>query len=300
MKYLIKDYEYFLKRERGLSDKTVEAYLTDVNQFSDFLEKYHNFKNFNNLEKKHILGFLRSIKKKLSDASYARKVTSIKNFVSFLFKEDEIDEDYSLQLESPKIAKTIPDVLSIREVNEILKAIPKDTPLGIRNLALIELIYGSGLRVSELLDLKLEDIHLNNQYIRVLGKGDKERIVPITEIAVRAIKDYLNNSRDYLVKKKNIMYLFVNNQGNQLSRQGFHKILKGLATDASIETNVSPHTLRHSFATHLLENGIDLRTLQTILGHEDISTTQIYTHLSQRHLKDVYLKTHPRAKKERE
>ena len=300
MKYLLKDYEYYLKQEKGRSKNTVDAYLRDLNQYKDFLSKYHQINKPKYIEKKHIDGYLKSVSKKMSSASVARKLTAIKSFHHFLLLEKEVDIDVTKTFSTPKIAKKLPKVLSVDEVVSLLEKVDKSDPLGLRNKALLELVYGSGLRVSELLEIKTEDIHLNQAYILVHGKGQKERIVPISDMAVLAIRKYMIDGREQLLKDQTSNYLFLNQIGSSLSRQGFFKLLKKLASDAGIETECSPHTLRHSFATHLLENGMDLRTLQTLLGHEDISTTQIYTHISQKRIKEVYLNAHPRAKKEEE
>ncbi len=298
MKYILKDYEYYLKQEKGRSENTVSAYMRDLKQYQDFFEKYYHITDVRDIQKKHIEGYLKSISKKLSSKSVARKLTAIKSFHHFLYIEKEVKSDISVKFSTPKIAKTLPKVLSIDEVVKILEQVDKTDALGLRNKALLELVYGSGLRVSELLGIKIEDIHLNQSYILVHGKGQKERIVPISDMSVIAIRKYMIDGRETLLKDHNSSYLFINNQGNSLSRQGFFKLLKKFAKDAGVETECSPHTLRHSFATHLLENGMDLRTLQTLLGHEDISTTQIYTHISQKRIKEVYLSAHPRAQKE--
>ena len=299
MKYIVKDYEYYLKKERGLSNNTINSYLNDINQYILFLDKYHNIKTPKKLTKKVLDNYLKNLRSKFSSASYARKLTSIKAFYKFLHLENEIEEDEAKTIESPKTKKTLPQVLTVDEVNNLFNIIDNNTPLGLRNTALLEFIYGSGLRVSELLNIALKDLHLNDSYITVVGKGDKERMVPISRSAVLACRKYLISGREELLKT-NTNYLFINNNGTKLSRQGFHKVLKGLAVDAGVEIDISAHTLRHSFATHLLENGMDLRTLQILLGHEDISTTQIYTHISNKRLSEVYEKTHPRAKKEGE
>lgn len=297
MKFIVKDFEYYLKKEKGLSSNTIKNYLSDIEQYITFLDKYHNIKAPKHLTKKVLDNYLKNIRLKFLSASYARKLTAIKSFYKFLQLENEIEIDEAKTIEAPKAVKKLPQVLTVEEVNNLFKSIDNNTPLGLRNTALLEFIYGSGLRVSELLNITLKDLHLNDSYVEIIGKGDKERFVPISRSAVYACRRYLNYGREKLLKKNN-NYLFINNNGSQLSRQGFHKILKGLAVDASIEINISAHTLRHSFATHLLENGMDLRTLQTLLGHEDISTTQIYTHISNKRLSEVYEKTHPRAKKE--
>jgi integrase/recombinase XerD len=298
MKYLIKDFEYYLKKEKGSSKNTVSSYLRDLKQYQIFLEKYHNITQPKHITKKHIEGYLKSLNKKLSGKTIARKLSSIKSFHHFLLIENEVAFDITKDFQSPKIEKKLPKVLSIDEVVAILEQVDKQTDLGLRNKALLELIYGSGLRVSELLDIKIEDIHLNQSYVIVHGKGDKERMVPISDMANIALRKYMVESRENLLKDKHTNHLFLNQNGTRLSRQGFFKILKKIASDANVSVDCSPHTLRHSFATHLLENGMDLRTLQTLLGHEDISTTQIYTHISQKRIKEIYQKAHPRAKEE--
>ncbi len=298
MKYILKDYEYYLKNEKGSSPNTRESYLRDLNQYALFIEKNYGVKKPNEIDKKHIEGFLRSLKRTVSTKSLARKLTAIKSFHHFLWIEKEVDMDVAKGFAAPKIEKSLPQVLSVDEVVAILEQVDKTKPLGLRNMALLELIYGSGLRVSELLDIEMEDIHLNQNYIIVKGKGSKERVVPISDMSAIALRNYIIKGRDQLLINLKTPYLFVNQKGVRLSRQGFFKLLKKLAHDAGVETECSPHTLRHSFATHLLENGMDLRTLQTLLGHEDISTTQIYTHISQKRIKEIYKSAHPRAKEE--
>ncbi len=301
MNYLINDYAYYLTNERGLSKNTLSAYIKDLEDYRSFLERYHKINKVDLIEAKHIEGYLKSLRNHdISPKSQARKLTSIKSFHSFLLIEKEVDFNVALQIKSPKLEKSLPSVLSIDEVVSLLNIITKNTDLGLRNLALIELVYGSGLRVSELLNIKLSDIHMTQSYVIVTGKGSKERMVPISDMAVIAIRNYLVKSRDNLLAEKTD-YLFVNKDGKPLSRIGFFKVLKKLAKDAGLDASkISPHTLRHSFATHLLENGIDLRSLQNLLGHEDISTTQIYTHISQQRLRSVYQNSHPRAKENKE
>lgn len=298
MKYILKDFEYYLKNEKGSSLNTILSYMRDLEQYRQFLETYHDIKKPKEIEKKHIEGFLRSMKKKVSTKSLARKLTAIKSFHHFLMLEKEVESDVAKAFEAPKIEKSLPKVLSVDEVVRLLETIDHTKPLGLRNAALLELIYGSGLRVTELLSIEMKDIHLNQGYVIVSGKGSKERMVPVSDMALIALRNYIVKSRDVLLGDKKSSYLFVNHIGESLSRVGFFKILQKMSKEAGIETECSPHTLRHSFATHLLENGMDLRTLQTLLGHEDISTTQIYTHISQKRIKDIYKEAHPRAKEE--
>lgn len=298
MKYLIKDFQYYLEREKGAANHTVSAYLRDLEQYRLFLEKYHQLKNPQQIQEKHLDGFIKSLNKRLSNKTVARKLASIRSFHQFLLREKEVNDDITKSFSTPKVKATLPTVLTVDQVVRLLEEVDKQTPLGLRNKALIELIYGSGLRVSELLDITLEDIHLNQGYLMVHGKGSKDRMVPLSDMASIAIRKYMLEARSILLKDQKTKTLFLNQYGRSLSRQGFFKVLKQLAKDAGIEEECSPHTLRHSFATHLLENGMDLRTLQALLGHEDISTTQIYTHISQKRIKEVYEKTHPRAKEE--
>ncbi|MDY0316567.1 MAG: site-specific tyrosine recombinase XerD [Acholeplasmatales bacterium] len=296
MIFLKNEYGYYLKREKGLSENTIDAYLRDITQYITFLEKYRKLKRVEQIDKSDIQAYLKSLKNKdLSAKSTSRKLSSIKGFHQFLLLEKETTTDVSSLIEAPKIERNIPDVLSVEEVIRLIDHVKGIEPLDLRNLALLELIYGSGLRVSELLNLKISDIHLTASYVKIIGKGSKERQVPLGQMSVIALREYLTKGRPQLIKIEN-NFLFLNQYGNKLSRQGFFKLLKKIAKDSNITKEVSPHTLRHSFATHLLEAGIDLRTLQELLGHEDISTTQIYTHISQKHLKESYLDAHPRAK----
>lgn len=296
MIFLKNEYGYYLKREKGLSENTIDAYLRDITQYITFLEKYRKLKRIEQIDKSDIQAYLKSLKNKdLSAKSTSRKLSSIKGFHQFLLLEKETTTDVSSLIEAPKIERNLPDVLSVEEVIRLIDHVKGIEPLDLRNLALLELIYGSGLRVSELLNLKISDIHLTASYVKIIGKGSKERQVPLGQMSVIALREYLTKGRPQLIKIEN-NFLFLNQYGNKLSRQGFFKLLKKIAKDSNITKEVSPHTLRHSFATHLLEAGIDLRTLQELLGHEDISTTQIYTHISQKHLKESYLDAHPRAK----
>ena len=298
MKFLLKDYEYYLKKEKGSSANTIESYVRDLNQYVEFLERVHGIKKPKNIEKSHIESYMKSLKRQMTSKSMARKLTAIRSFHHFLTIEKEVDEDVGKQIASPKIEKHLPQVLAVEEVLSILNQVDLSKPLGLRNSALMELIYGSGLRVSELLDIEMEDIHLNQGYIIVKGKGSKERMVPISDPAIIALRNYIIKGREQLLGDTKSNFLFLNQSGQRLSRQGFFKLLKKLASDAGVKTECSPHTLRHSFATHLLENGMDLRTLQSLLGHEDISTTQIYTHISQKRIKEIYKSAHPRAKED--
>ncbi len=296
MKFILKEYVYYLRRRKGLTENTIKAYERDLEDYINHLIKYRNIPDVSNINRRDILAYLKTLQKNdIKPVSITRKLSSIKGFHEYMLKESIVKEDVSYDIKTPKLEKNLPSVLTVDEIVDLMNLVSGDEPLSLRNLALLELIYGSGLRVSELLNLNLQDIHFNAKYVKIVGKGKKERIVPINDMSIKAIKNYLANGRVHLVKEENNI-LFLNQYGNKLSRQGFFKILKKLANDAGINKEISPHTLRHSFATHLLESGIDLRSLQELLGHEDISTTQIYTHISKSHLKETYLKAHPRAK----
>ena len=298
MRFILREYIYYLRRRKGLSENTIKAYQRDLDDYLNHLIKYRDLADVTNIKPNDIQAYLKTLhKKEIKPVSITRKLSSIKGFHQFMLKENIVKTDVSFDIFTPKVEKHLPNILSVDEIIKLMDHVSGDTPLDLRNLALLELIYGSGLRVSELLNLTLQDIHFQAKYVKILGKGKKERIVPIGEMSIIAIRNYLAHGRIHLVKVENNV-LFLNQYGNPLSRQGFYKILQKLAGDAGINKELSPHTLRHSFATHLLESGVDLRTLQELLGHEDISTTQIYTHISKTHLKESYLKAHPRAKEQ--
>lgn len=295
MKDEIDDFFHYLQIERGLSINTIQSYRRDLKQYHLFLQADSQIIDWKQVERNDILRYLYNLKDHdRSQATIARALSSIRLFHQFLVREYHYTTDASLHIESPKKARTLPKVLSTKEIDTLL-TMPTPDPLSIRNKAMLEMLYATGLRVSELMQLKVSDLHLMMGFVRCLGKGSKERIVPLGDLAKDAIELYLNESRGQLVKQKKIDQLFVNHHGNTLSRQGFWKILKGVARDAGITKQITPHTLRHSFATHLLENGADLRSVQEMLGHVDISTTQIYTHVSKARLKDIYTSYHPRA-----
>lgn len=297
MKELLNSYKYYLLHEIGLSNNTISAYLKDITLYYDYLKKYRNIKYYYQVRKDDISSYLKSLFRRSSDRTVARKLTAIKSFSNFLFLEGEISEDFAKEFKTPKISQKLPNVLAVNEVLKLFKSFEGDDPISLRNSAILELIYGSGLRISELLGLDLASLHLKEKYIKIIGKGSKERITPITDAAIKSVVNYLEKGRLKLLKKNpDALFLFPSSLGKRLTRQAFFKTLKEAAIKSGIEKNISPHTLRHSFATHLLENGLDIRTLQELLGHSDISTTQIYTHISNEYQKNEYLKAHPRAK----
>jgi integrase/recombinase XerD len=300
LKRYLKEYEYYLKVTKGLSPNTIASYITDLNEYIVFLDKNYNIKDPISITKQHIRNFIARLKrKKNTSSSVSRKLSAIRSFHKYLMIEKIVYINVALGVTLPKKEQRLPTVLSIEEIDALMVAADGDEALDIRNRAMLELLYGSGLRISELLDLKLSDLHINMGFINIIGKGNKERIVPIGAESAYHLKRYLDSSRPYL-KKVPGEVLFVNNRGSAISRVGFYKVLKKLTFKAGIMKDVSPHTLRHSFASHLLDNGVDLRVVQELLGHEDISTTQIYTHISKHRLKEVYEEFHPRSKNKEE
>lgn len=294
--YEITDFIYYLEDEKRLSKNTVLAYKTDLLEYQNFLIKYQHINSVEEVDKDMVLKYIASLKRaNLAKTSIARKITAIKSFHHYLTSERIVREDVAYYIDTPKKSLHLPVVLSEDEINKMLEAIDTSTLIGKRNRAMLELLYGSGLRISELLDLKIGSIHMNEKYISVIGKGDKERIIPLGEISIITLRDYIENARSKLSKKPGSL-LFYNYKGDKLSRQAVFKYIKNLAKEVGIEKNISPHTIRHSFATHLLANGASLRIVQELLGHEDISTTQIYTHIDKKQLKDMYENTHPLQK----
>jgi len=294
----LKEYLYYLKITKNLAKNTIHSYERDLKAYIEFIKDNYHFRDLNQINKEHIQNFSRSLSRKNnSNSTITRKLSSIRSFHRYLTSENIVDKDISKKIRKPKTKKTLPTVLNIQEIDRIINlTYQSQDALSLRNQALIELAYGSGLRVSELLNLKISDLHLNKGLVNILGKGNKERIIPLNENAVLALQKYIIEARP-LLKAKKADVLFVNKFGNPLSRVGFFKLIKKLAQEANIQKVVSPHTLRHSYATHLLENGADLRTVQELLGHEDILTTENYTHVSKKQLAKVYNNAHPRANK---
>ena len=292
----INEYRQYLIVEKGLSKNTVIAYISDLKKFSIYLNDSFQINKIEELSKEHIRLYLKELVKTNTSASITRKLVSLRMFFNFLIKEKIIDVNIISDFDLPKINKKLPVILSTTEMQEILETIKINDHISCRNRCMLELMYATGLRVSELINLNVSSINLYMGYIKVVGKGDKERIVPIGEIAKTILDIYLNQYRDKFIKKESSL-LFFNNHGNKLSREEFYIILKQVINKTSINKKISPHTIRHSFATHLLENGADLRSIQELLGHSDISTTTIYTHISNQKIKNEYQQFHPRMKK---
>jgi len=284
----------YLRVEKGLSANTLSAYAQDLKKFSAFLEKRH--KALESLGRREMLQFLSELRAKaLSPASVARLLSSLRSFFKFLIAEGQLDFDPLAKIERPKQAIRLPKTLHITEVEALLNLEKGQKPGEIRDDTMIELLYATGLRVSELIGLPLGAVHLEAGYLITFGKGEKERIVPVGECALNKIRFYLRAARLALLKGRESSDLFVSRLGRKMSRQAFWKKLKTYATQAGIQKPISPHMLRHSFASHLLERGADLRSLQMMLGHADISTTQIYTHIARERLKKIHQAFHPRA-----
>ncbi|MFZ5817422.1 MAG: site-specific tyrosine recombinase XerD [Bacillota bacterium] len=294
MNNLIHEFINYLSVERGLAMNTLESYGRDLRQYSQFLEEDDS--HLDAVSRTTILNYLMFLQQQgKATATIARRLAALKAFYQFLVREKRIKSDPTANLESPKLEKRLPRVLTVGEVERLLAQPDGMQPAGMRDRAMLELLYATGIRVSELVSLNVGDVNLEAGYIRCAGRGSKERIVPLGSLAIQSVREYLESGRSRLVKDRDEQALFVNHHGNRLTRQGFWKIVKKYADDARIENEITPHTLRHSFATHLLENGADLRSVQEMLGHADISTTQIYTHVTKGRIKEVYARTHPRA-----
>lgn len=296
MERLIEHFIHYLMVEKGLAQNTLESYRRDLLLYSTFLKENYDGIAIRETTRTHIIAYLLELKRKgRATTTISRNLASIRSFYNFLIRDHYIDNDPSQNLESPKIDKRLPKILSVVQVDRLLQMPEVNSVAGLRDKAMLELLYATGIRVSELVSLNIDDLNLNMGLIKCFGKGSKERIIPLGSLAIESINNYLDYSRVKLNKKPDENALFLNHHGRRITRQGFWKIIKKYAKIASIEVDITPHTLRHSFATHLLENGADLRSVQEMLGHADISTTQIYTHLTKAKLKEVYSKAHPRA-----
>lgn len=291
------EYIIYLKIERGLSANTVTSYKRDIEKYLTFLTE-KKITQLDEVSRFEILDFLQTLRQAgAADNSIIRMVSSLRKFHQYLKRESIVSDDPMQLIDTPKKASTLPKAISPQAIEQLLEAPDTTTPLGVRDRTILELMYATGLRISELVNLKLSDMHLTMGFIQTMGKGEKERIIPLGEIASQWLDHYLDGARVYLQDQsaETSEYVFLNSRGKGLSRQGVWKKVKQLALEAGIDQNVTPHTLRHSFATHLLENGADLRMVQELLGHADISTTQIYTHITKTRLKQVYSDYHPRA-----
>ncbi|MBW8361758.1 MAG: site-specific tyrosine recombinase XerD [Kaistella sp.] len=294
----IKEFENYLKFERNFSDNTLDAYLRDIRKLKTFAEDFLESVPPEQITYEQLQEYLYQVsKQKFSERSQARWISSIKAFFKFMQQDEMREDNPSTLLEGPKLGLYLPDTLSFEDVERIIKAINVSTDLGQRNRCMIEVLYGCGLRVSELIDLRISHINFKENYLKVVGKGDKSRLVPLADITSQLIKEYIHDVRShYKINKKHEDILFLNSRGSSMSRVIVFIIIKELTEKAGISKKISPHTFRHSFATHLLQNGADLRYIQEMLGHSSITTTEIYTHLKTDELRNVILNYHPRNK----
>jgi integrase/recombinase XerD len=295
MEQLLDQFLHYLIVEKGLSRNTIEAYSHGLTRFLNHLRE-KGVQEIREVGKFHIKGFLLALRgKNLNTKSIVRNLVAIRTFFRFLIQEGFLESNPVEELESPKVAKTLPEILTLKEIEQILEQPNLQTPLGTRDRAMLEMLYATGMRVSELTQLPIHQVNLEGGYVLLYGKGSKERIVPLGTEAMKWITVYLKTARGILSKGKENSSLFINRSGKGMSRQGFWKNLKDYARRAGLRKRITPHLIRHSFASHLLERGADLRSVQMMLGHADISTTQIYTHVTGERLKKVHKQYHPRG-----
>ena len=288
MKAALKEYLYYLKINKNLSSNTISAYNRDISEYLEYISKNYGVTKPRQIRPEYLKKYLdKLVRDGLKKSSERRKLSAINSFYDYLLKEARLDATQITKVSSPKLEKRLPVVLTIDEVNRLIDSTIGDKPLDYRNYAMMELLYGSGLRISELTALNIGDIHLNNRLLNVFGKGSKERIVPLNKETIDALKKYVTTYR-FLLNPKDNMALFINKNGERISRVGVFKLIKELALKAGINKEISPHTLRHTFATHLLEGGADIMAVKELLGHEDISTTEFYTHVSKKKIFDKY------------
>jgi len=293
----INDFKHYLRLEKGLSENSIEAYIHDIGKLRDFLAINDQMVSPDKVTNIHLVDFLEALNKiGLSPRSQARIISGLKAFFRYLLFEDYIQRDPAQLLDAPKLGRKLPDTLEVHEIDKLFEAIDHSTPEGMRNRAILEVLYSCGLRVSELVNLKLNNVFFDSGFVRVIGKGNKERLVPIGREAIKFIQLYISDVRTHVFVQKGFEdVLFLNRRGKNLSRVMIFTIIKQLTKAAGMDKKISPHTFRHSFATHLIEGGADLRAVQEMLGHESITTTEIYTHLDRDYLKQVIEEFHPRS-----
>jgi integrase/recombinase XerD len=295
MDHLLDQFLHYILVEKGLSKNTIDAYSHGLNRFLDYLRR-KGIQEMPKVSKLDIRAFLLGLKRQgLSTKSVVRNLAAIRSFFRFLIQEGILDANPIEELESPKIERKLPEILTLKEVEQLLGQPNSQTPLGIRDRTMLEVLYATGMRVSELTKLPVQQVNLEGGYVLVFGKGSKERIIPLGSEAMKWIALYLSSARERLAKGKESPSLFINRSGKGMSRQQFWKNIKAYGRRAGIRKRITPHLLRHSFASHLLEGGADLRSVQLMLGHADISTTQIYTHVTGERLKKIHQRYHPRG-----
>ncbi|MBM9592053.1 site-specific tyrosine recombinase XerD [Leptospira sp. 201903075] len=291
---LLQTFQEYLSVEKGLSDNSIYSYGYDLNKFAIFLEKEHI--NFLEVKANDIMRFLEEEReRKISAKTLAREVVAIRQFYKYLRDEKRLDSNPTEKIETPEVARTIPDYLTQAEIDELFRNIKEDNLYELRDKCIFELLYSSGLRISEACNLKMTDIDMENMTITVEGKGGRQRLVPFGEKSLEILKKYIAESRTEILKKRTCEFVFVSKKGSYINRKSVWRLLNHYIKRTKIKKKVTPHTLRHSFATHLLENHADLKSVQELLGHIDISTTQIYTHMANKTLKEVHKKFHPRG-----
>lgn len=301
MRHEVNSFLNHLSTEKGFSSNTIEAYRNDLSQLASFIEEQATMKDFSpkwaSVDRNLLISYILDLKERgYASATVARKVAAIKSFSDFLVSEGVFRNDPTENLSSPRVGKSLPKPLSVSEIEALLNEPAKSSSTDAkRDRAMIELMYAGGMRVSELVSMNIGDVDLGEGFVRCFGKGSKERIIPIHAKAIQALEIYLEQARPQLIRNDEEQALFLNRRGERLTRQGFWLILKAYVKSAGITTDVSPHTLRHSFATHMLRGGADLRAVQELLGHANITSTQIYTHLTSEHVHQAYERAHPRA-----
>ncbi|GIO30803.1 MULTISPECIES: site-specific tyrosine recombinase XerD [Paenibacillus] len=286
----------YLDEEKGLSQSTLESYERDLQQFFEFALR-RELQSVNEIRKTHIAMYMNELKKsRFAASTVMRKLVSIRSFFHYMVKESLLEHDPTLYLESPKPEKKVPQILSVEQVEHLLAAPDVSTPPGVRDKAMLELLYATGMKVSELMALNVDDVYPDMKFLHCTSSSGKERVLPISSISAEAVSTYINQIRPHMVRGDRENGLFLNNLGTRLTRQGFWKILKKYAAEAGIDGDITPHTLRHSFAAHLLEDGADIRSVQEMLGHSDMSAAPIYSLLTKKAMKDVYQSHHPRER----
>ena len=292
----LKDYQIYLRLERGLSENSISSYTYDIQGFIDYIETYSPQLTITNCQKADTQAYIYHLAKNINARSQSRQISGLKSFFNFLIFEGYREDSPMDLIDSPKIGRKLPAVLGIKEIDQLLGAIDLSHAQGYRNLTILETLYGSGLRVSELINLKISDLHFDENLLLITGKGNKQRLVPLGEVCKQKLKVYLEEVRIHVpVKKEYQDIVFLNQHGRQLTRAMIFTIVRQTAANAGMEKKISPHTFRHSFATHLLENGADLRSIQLMMGHENITTTEVYMHLDTEHLSKSLQAFHPRG-----
>lgn len=293
----ISEYKQYLLVEKGLSKQTIESYIRDIESFIHYVEKTFYVKNINELTKDHVYHYLKHIHGFMKESSIQRHMVSLRQFYIFLVKENIVDINIMSSFEIGKKGQYLPEVLSLDEVTLLLESIVVEDAISSRNRCMMELLYSSGLRVSELCQLTLYNINIQKRFVKCIGKGNKERIIPMNPIVCQFLTEYIETYRPQLCQDINTNYLFIDKRGKPIKRDNFYHILQKLVQNSGLQKHISPHTLRHTFATHLLANNADIRSIQEMLGHSDISTTTIYTHVSKRQMIEEYQRAHPRSRK---